>query len=77
VWVRRAEGGRGSIDLANAVIKVCDAAKQQPSTVKYLYPLDMPIKVCLVWVCVVLVCESCVCMRAVNAGLPSKSSGWG
>lgn len=35
-----AEGGAGSVDLAEAVIKACE----QPSNFKFLYPLDMSIK---------------------------------
>ena len=41
----RAEGGKGSIDLAKAVIDACDHAKKSGTKVKYLYPMDMPIKV--------------------------------
>jgi hypothetical protein len=59
----RAEGGRGSVDLANAVIAACDAAKQQASTLKYLYPLDMPIKVGGVYVYACMCMCMCMCMR--------------
>jgi hypothetical protein len=41
----RAEGGRGALALADAVIRACEAARGKPSPVKFLYPLDMPIKV--------------------------------
>ena len=37
VW---AEGGKGGIDLAKAVIEACE----MPSTFKHLYELDRPIK---------------------------------
>lgn len=37
-----AQGGLGAIDLANAVIRAC----QTPPQFKFLYPLDIPIKVC-------------------------------
>jgi formyltetrahydrofolate synthetase len=35
-----AEGGRGAVDLARAVIKACD----EPRNFKFLYALDIPIK---------------------------------
>jgi len=35
-----AEGGKGAVDLANAVM----AAAEKPSNFKFLYPLDIPIK---------------------------------
>ncbi|HHY75738.1 MAG TPA: formate--tetrahydrofolate ligase [Firmicutes bacterium] len=38
VW---AEGGAGGIDLAKAVVKVCES---EPSNFKFLYDLDLPIK---------------------------------
>lgn len=38
VW---AEGGAGGIDLAKAVVKVCES---EPSNFKHLYDLDLPIK---------------------------------
>ncbi len=36
-------GGEGAADLGRAVIKACE----QPSSFKFLYDLDLPIKVCL------------------------------
>ncbi len=41
----RAEGGRGALELAEAVIAACDKARLSPSPIKYLYPIDAPIKV--------------------------------
>jgi formyltetrahydrofolate synthetase len=35
-----AEGGKGAVDLANAVIK----AAEKPANFRFLYPLDIPIK---------------------------------
>jgi methylenetetrahydrofolate dehydrogenase (NADP+)/methenyltetrahydrofolate cyclohydrolase/formyltetrahydrofolate synthetase len=34
------EGGKGAIDLAKAVVKACE----KPSTFKFLYPLNIPVK---------------------------------
>jgi len=39
------EGGKGAVDLANAVIAACGEARKHPEEkLKFLYPLDMSIK---------------------------------
>jgi len=35
-----ADGGKGAIDLANAVVEACD----EPSNFEFCYPLDAPLK---------------------------------
>lgn len=35
-----AEGGKGAVDLANAVVEACE----KPSNFEFLYPVDLPIK---------------------------------
>jgi hypothetical protein len=37
-----ARGGEGAVDLAKAIDKAC----QQPTQFRFLYPLDLSIKVC-------------------------------
>jgi len=39
-----AEGGKGATDLAQAVIDACAAARSEPSTFRFLYPLEMGLK---------------------------------
>lgn len=46
-----AEGGRGAADLGRAAMAACSAAKSEPSTFKFLYPLGEPLKVKIEIIC--------------------------